>query len=443
MAALLGFSVIYCTDRLSQPSQPVPNSNPPVVRTPAQLTSQETTLLASCNKFGLNLFREVVANTPATDNVFISPLSVSYALGLCYNGAKGPTRDSIAATLQLAGLSVEELNKAYHDLTEILVYADPEVDFRVGNSFWSRQGKAIQPEFVDVAKTWFDARVEEIDFQAPWAPDTINAWIDRATNGKIKEMVKPPISSDIAAMLFNAIYFKGTWMFPFDTADTKPASFHLADGSTTQCRMMHKNQEDCQMPGSSYPSNPHDMGTDTNITSYEDLDVVVLSMPYGAGDYRMSIVLPNRWWGYASNDSTKSIDDVIAGLTDEKWSTWLGAHTPFEFDLGLPRFKFGYEVSLTSVLKTLGMQIAFEAGRADFSNLFADGVGWISEVKQKTFVQVDEKGTEAAAVTQIIFEDSIPLPMICDRPFLIVIHEDVSGAILFMGRIANPVWEDE
>jgi len=441
-AALLIFS-LACTDRPSQSNQPDPNDNPPVVRTPAQLTAQETGLLNSCNKFGLNLFREVVANTPAIDNVFISPLSVSYALGLCYNGAGGATRDSIAATLQLAGLSVEELNQAYHDLTEILVYADPEVDFRVANSFWSRQGKAIESGFVDVAKTWFDARVEEIDFQAPWAADTINAWIENATNGKIKEMVQPPISGDIAAMLFNAIYFKGTWMFPFDTADTKPADFHLADGSTTQCRMMFKSQEDCQQVGPAYPSDPYDMHTDTNITWYDDDEVLVLSMPYGKGDYRMSIVIPNRWSGYPDNDSTKSIDDVIAGLTDEKWLTWLGGDTPYKFDLSLPRFKFGYDVSLTKVLKSLGMDIAFDAGRADFSNLFSDGVGWIDEVKQKTFIQVDEKGTEAAAVTQIIFADSMPPQVICDRPFLIVIHEDVSGAILFMGRIANPVWEEE
>ncbi|MCX6833692.1 MAG: serpin family protein, partial [candidate division Zixibacteria bacterium] len=335
---------------------------------------------------------------------------------------------------------VEELNQAYHDLTEILVYADPVVDFRVGNSFWSRQGKAIQPGFVDVAKTWFDARVEEIDFQAPWAPDTINAWIDRATNGRIKEMVKPPISPDIAAMLFNAIYFKGTWMFPFDTADTKPANFYLADGSTTQCRMMYKSQVDCQQGD---PSNWQSLHTDTNITWFADDEVFVLGMPYGTGDYRMSIVIPNRWHGYPDNDSTKSIDDVITGLTDEKWSTWLGAYTPYEFDLGLPRFKFGYEVSLAGILKTLGMEIAFDAGRADFSNLFSDGVGWIDEVRQKTFIQVDEKGTEAAAVTQVIFADALPPQLICDRPFLIVIHEDVSGAILFMGRIANPVWEDE
>jgi serine protease inhibitor len=434
---------VNCTDRptvgVQASAEPTVVPQPdPTGRTTAQLTTQETSLLVSCNKFGLNLFREVVANTPATDNVFISPLSVSYALGLCYDGANGETRTAIGNTLQMAGLSVEEMNKAYHDLTEILVNADPDVDFRVGNSFWSRQGKAIQPEFINLARTWFDARVEEIDFQAPWAADTINGWVSRATNDKITKMVEPPISGDIAAMLFNAIYFKGTWMFPFDTADTRDRTFRRADGSTTTCRMMLKSSADCQQGDTTAWWAER---TDTNITWYGDSEVFVLGMPYGHGDYRMSIVVPSCWSEDPNSDCGKSIDEIISGLTDEKWSTWRNGHTPNEFDLFLPRFKFGYEVGLTEILKSLGMQMAFDPGQADFSNLFSDSVGWIDAVKQKTFIQVDEKGTEAAAVTQVIFADSVTPAIICDRPFLIVIHEDVSGAILFMGRIANPVWE--
>ena len=434
LAALL---VLQCSERPSEPNPPDPEPNPPVVRTPADLTEQETSLLNSANKFGLNLFREIADRTPATENIFVSPLSVSYALGLCYNGAEGDTREAIASTLQMAGLSLEEMNQAYHDLTQILIQADPLVDFRVANSFWSRQGKAIQPGFIDLAQTYFDARVEEIDFQAPWAADTINAWVDRATNGKISDMVKPPISPDVAAMLFNAIYFKGDWMFPFDTADTRADTFFLADGSETQCRMMHLSELDClmQRPDQRYPQ------TDTNITFYEDPEVYVLGMPYGKGDFRMSIVIPNRWFGYPHNDTTRTIDDAIQGLTPEKWALWISGNTPDKFDLGLPRFKFEYEVRLDAMLKTLGMEIAFVPTLADFSNLFVDGVGWIDEVKQKTFIQVDEKGTEAAAVTQVVFADSAGPPFICNKPFLIVIHEDLSGAILFIGRIADPVWE--
>jgi len=440
----LALVAVSCTDsdEVVSDVNVTPPPDQPALRTPAQLTDQEKDLLASCNSFGLKLFKEVNASTPNTENVFISPLSASYALGMAYNGAKGETRVAIANTLEFAGLPVDEVNQVYHDLTAILTGADPLVQMSLANSLWSRQGKAIVPEFSDVCRQFFDARVEEIDFQAPWAADTINAWVTNATGGKIDDMVQPPLSPDIAAMLFNAIYFKGSWMFPFDTADTRTVIFHLADGTATECRMMSKDEADCQKPGPAYPSNPHDTHTDTNITWYSDDEVLVLGMPYGAGDYRMSIVLPNPGWDWPPSDSV-SIDGVIAGLTYEKWTTWLGGNTPNKFDLGLPRFRFKYDVSFKDMLIALGMEIAFDAGRADFSNLFSDGVGWIDEVKHKTFVQVDEKGTEAAAVTQIIFIDSAPPQMICNRPFLIVIHEDVSGAILFIGKIANPVWEEE
>jgi len=179
---------------------------------------------------------------------------------MCYNGAEGDTREAIGSVLELADLSLEEMNQAYFAATRILVQADSLVDFRVANSFWSRQGKVIQPDFIDLAQTYFDAQIEEIDFQAPWATDTINAWVNRATNGKITDMVEPPISSNVAAMLFNAIYFKGSWMFPFDTADTRTEVFHLADGSDTQCRMMHLTELDCLMQLSRDPE------PDTNIT---------------------------------------------------------------------------------------------------------------------------------------------------------------------------------
>jgi serine protease inhibitor len=433
---LLSLLVLQCSERATQSNSPDPQPNRPVYRTTAELTAQEISLLTSANKFGLNLFKEIVARTPETENIFISPLSVSYALGMCYNGANGDTREAIGLTLQMADLPLEEMNQAYHDLTQILVNADSLIDFRVANSFWSRQGKAIQPRFIDLARTFFDARVEEIDFQTPWAADTINSWVDRSTNGKITDMVKPPIDPTVIAMIFNAIYFKGNWMFPFDTANTRTNTFHLADGSGTECDMMFLDQDECwmQLPDTLYPQ------TDSNIILYQDHEVFVLSMPYGKGDFRMSIVVPNRWFDYPLNTSA-TIEDVIESMTPEKWDMWTSGDTPYRFELKLPRFKFEYEVKLNDVLKILGMEIAFSPG-ADLSNMFVDGGGWIDEAKHKTFIQVDEKGTEAAAVTQITIIRSAPPSVICDRPFLIVIHEDVSGAILFMGRIANPIWED-
>jgi serine protease inhibitor len=244
---LLALSVLYCSEQPLHAQPPDSKSGPLISRTTAELTSQEIGVLTSSNKFGLNIFREITARTPATKNVFFSPLSASYALAMCYNGAEGDTREAIGSILELADLSLEEMNQAFYAATQILVQADPLVDFRAANSLWSRQGKAIQPDFISLAQTYYDARVEEVDFQSAQALDTINAWVDWATNGKITDMVKPPIDPDVAAMLFNAIYFKGNWMFPFDTANTRTGTFHLADGSDTQCQMMHLSQLDCLM----------------------------------------------------------------------------------------------------------------------------------------------------------------------------------------------------
>ena len=427
--ALVAAILVQCSSS-PMPSQPGPNPVPPPGRMPAEFTATETDLLESANKFGLNLFREIAQNTANTENIFISPLSVSYALGLCYDGANGETREAIGATLEMSDLSLQEMNEAYRDVTQVLTRTDPLVAFQTANSFWSRKGKAIQPEFIDLARNYFDARVEEIDFQQPWAADTINAWVSNATNDKITEMVKHPIGSP-AAILMNAIYFKGDWMFPFDTAETREAAFHLADGSETRCDMMSLTEED-----HSYQVDPQRIAPDSNATAYSNDYLSAVSLPYGRGDFRMTIIGAHPYF-----HQDWPIDSIIARFTYENWNEWLVGFRPTGFEVGLPKFKFEYETSLKEALIALGMEIAFDPMRADFSNLFVDGVGWIDKAKQKAFIQVDEEGTEAAAVTQVDFADSLPMGLYCDRPFLIVIHEDVSGAILFIGKIANPVWE--
>ncbi len=423
--------LLQCSES-SRPNQPDPTSDQPL-RSPAEFTKNETSLLESANKFGLNLFREIARNTPATENIFISPLSVSYALGICYNGAAGDTRKAIGSTLQIADLSVDEMNQAYRDVTKILMQTDPMVEFMVANSFWSRQGKPIQSAFINMARQYFDARVEEIDFQADWAADTINAWVDRNTNGRISKMVTPPIGQGIAAILMNAIYFKGNWMFPFDTANTITDTFYLDDGSETECRMMRMREIDHAIDIGNDMTAP-----DTNATFFRNNDIEAVSLPYGRGDFRMTIMMPNQ-----RNHPDYTIENVIDLFTWENWNRWLEGFRPEEFVIALPRFKFEYDVGLNEVLQTLGMEIAFDRAGADFSNMFVDGIGWIDEAMQKAFIQVDEEGTEAAAVTEIIIMDTgLPPELICDKPFLIVIHEDVSGAILFIGKISNPVWED-
>jgi len=273
---LVGLICLGC----SNSTQSTPPNNPDPLPIPSrsldELTANEIILLESINKFGLKLFREIVDNTPAEENIFISPLSVSYALGLCNNGANGETREAIESTLELAGLKIEEINQAYHDLTQILIHSDPLVEFSSANSFWSRQGKAIKANFKNLVAAYFKARVEEIDFQAPGTADTINAWVNDATNGKITEMIKPPIDANVVLILMNAIYFKGSWMFPFNTANTHKSKFTLADGSETNCQMMWLDKDEHAVQINDWVTE-----SDTNATFFRNQLFSSVSLPYG------------------------------------------------------------------------------------------------------------------------------------------------------------------
>ena len=395
-----------------------------VLRTPAQLTQSEQELVDAANSFGFELFQRVNQSAPSARNVFVSPLSVSIALGIAANGAEGTTRDEMLDVLEI-DMSMTEADQAYHDLAEILIKADPFVTFNIANSFWSRTGKAIQPEFLSTCRDYFDARVEEIDFTAPDAADTINGWVDANTNGKITEIIKAPISGDLAALLLNAIYFKADWTFPFDTAATIESAFYLANGDSTTCDMMYKaTDDDYQVyPALFLLQPPLRRSTD---------ECQMIELPYGKIGFRMAVLLP---------DASLTADSLISLLNPDTWQAWRNLPAHQSFELLLPKFKFEFEAILNNNLIAMGMPAAFDPIIADFSNLFVDSVGWISEVKHKTFVQVDEKGTEAAAVTSVGFTDTMSGPVAFNRPFVFVIYEIESGAVLFMGKVADPTSE--
>ncbi|MCK4632691.1 MAG: serpin family protein [candidate division Zixibacteria bacterium] len=403
-AVVAGLFLLQC----SESPPPAPTSEPQ--RTPANLTANELSLIESSNDFGLRLFREVSTTENPDNNVFISPLSVSYALGMAYNGAAGDTRDSIAATLELAGLSVEEINQSYKSMTDLFVQLDPDVTFDIANSIWYRLNLPIKSTFVDLNQIYFDALVRELDFNMEGAADTINGWIETNTNGRIDHVIDSPIDPSVLVYLINAIYFKAAWTETFESDDTYDASFHLLDGTETPCRMMSRE--------------------DTTLRFFDNDVCRGLNLPYGTGDYSMTLLLPK---------STVTMEQLIDELTPENWANWAGSFNTGWITIGIPKFKFEYETGLNSALKAMGMNIAF-SGSADFSNMM-ETAGYIDTVIHKTFVQVGEEGTEAAAVT-VITVCGMPPPMIFDRPFLFIIHENVSDVILFMGKVANPIWDE-
>jgi serine protease inhibitor len=408
---LTGLLCLQCS-RVTEPTPPAPPDGP------IQVTEAEKELIASSNRFGFTLFKKVAEADPDS-NLFISPLSVSLALGMTYNGAAGDTRKAMASALELAGMTPEEINRSYRHIIDFLSSLDPAVAFSIANSIWYRKGFPISPTFVDLNQTYFDAQVRGLDFDQVWAADTINAWVDVNTNGKITRIINPPIPPYMVMFLINAIYFKGNWTLPFDTSLTRDMDFFLSGGQIVQRPFMQ---------------------TDTLLDYFDNDLFQMIELPYGDGDFSMTIILPRP-------DHTT--DDIIADMNPESWSAWIAGLTETDLQLALPKFRFRYDKKLNNMLKAMGMGIAFDGDLADFSNMVTNmgllpGNLYIDFVQHKTFVQVDEVGTEAAAVTVVgIGVTSIgPHMMFVNRPFVVAIRERESGMILFLGKVIDPVWQN-
>lgn len=361
--------------------------------------------------FAFDLFRTLQKETPE-QNLFLSPAGVSLALAMTYNGADGDTAAAIAEVLRFGGMELKEINGAFADLRTILQNPDPKVELAVANSLWARQGKGFNDDFLQRNRDYFDAEVTELDFDRPDAAATINRWVEEKTKGKIKDLIEPPIDPLTVLFLINAIYFKAAWSEPFNPDRTREAPFYLPGGSIKQLPMMSREGQ---------------------FRCLEQEGFQALSIPYGkTGRLGMYLFLP---------ETEQGLDDFYERLTPEKWAEWMELFRDTEAYLGLPRFKFEYEVSLNDALKAMGMEIAFEAGAADFSQMKPVPPDmFIAEVKHKTFVEVNEKGTEAAAATSVeVREESAPgFMMIADRPFFFSIVDNKTGSILFMGQVTDP-----
>jgi serine protease inhibitor len=374
-------------------------------------------LIAANTKFGFKLFAELVKQNPGK-NIFISPASVAMALAMVYNGARSETQQALMDTLEIERLSLSEVNQANAELKATLADLDPQIQLVIANSLWVRQGLAFKPEFLQRNRDFYQAEVTELDFNDPRAASIINQWVSRQTRGKINEIIN---SVDPLATLFllNAIYFKGTWKVQFDKAKTREDIFTTIEGRQKKHPLMSQS-------GKSYPY-------------YRGHNFQAVSLPYGRGDINMFIFLP---------DQSSSLAEFQQNLTAETWAKWMSQFKKSEGHLVLPRFKLEYEADLNTALTTLGMQITFDQGRADFTDICASSSIpniYIDRVKHKTFVEVNEEGTEAAAVTSIgvmaaglAFPTPPPFSMIVDRPFFCAIRENKTGAVLFMGSIVDP-----
>ena len=387
-------------------TEPRPQPSPVLEALPRALSAGEQKIIAANNEFSFALFRQLGA-AESDSNVFVSPLSASMALGMAMTGASGTTFDEMRATLGFGTTSESEIDQGYKSLITLLRGLDPGVDFRIANSIWTREGFPVTPAFLDAGRTWFDAQAASLDFASPTAVKSINDWVSTATAGKIPTILDQ-IKSDEVMFLINAIYFKGSWRAKFDPALTIDAPFHGIAGDQPM-KLMHRE------------------GT---IRYMQTPAFSAVDLPYGNSAYSMSVLLPNVG---------QSVDAVLASLRTDTWSAWTTQFQDAELDLHLPRLALTWERMLIPDLQALGMRAAFQAGGADFSRISPLGDRlFISTVKQKTYVNVNEEGTEAAAVTNVgISLTSAPLrtQFRVDRPYVFVIRERLSGTILFLGAI--------
>lgn len=402
---LLIFAFVSCERTENDQLEEIPN-----------LPEKSAQLIESDNSFGLELFSRVAGEAEKNKNTTVSPLSVSLALAMTYNGARGETKTEMEKAMKLSGLTAEQINNSHKALVEALRTGDPQVVLEIANAIYYHQGFTVLPDFISVNQNFYNAEVKDLNFgNTTEALKTINGWVAQKTHDKIPTILDQidPLSRMI---LLNAIYFNGIWKSKFDKSGTKNLPFYLSDGTQKEVPTMN-------------------LETSIEYTSNDLFSAV--NLPYGNGQFQMTVLLPNEG---------KTTKNMIAELNTDNWKKWMKSFKSSDWVVTMPRFKFTWNMELNDVLKTMGMPQAFTP-LADYSGICKDGGLYIDKVIHKTYIDVNETGTEAAAVTAVVMvftSSGAPDPrkyFTVNRPFLFAITEKTTGAILFIGEVTNPEYQ--
>jgi serine protease inhibitor len=386
------------------------DENLPVDPVPINLTGDQVALIQSENTFAFDLFKNVLANSKESENVIISPLSISSALSMAVNGAGGTTRDAMLEALRVSGLTSDAINSSYKNITESLLSVDKRVRISIANSVWSEKNFEVKAPFKNILTEYYNAESKSFDITNPSAYIEVNNWIEDNTNGLIKKMLQG-LEDNTVMLLINAIYFKGKWQSEFSVSKTVQNPFYKSDGTISTVPMMKQEADFKLHVGEGF---------------------VLAEFPYGQGNFVMDVIVP---------DEKNGLSTLLPSVTETNFKGWLEKLAVTKTDLSFPRFKFGYKASLKSILSDMGMGIAF-TDLADFSNI-SDIDLLINDVLHQAFIETNEEGTEAAAATVIgIGTTSIPIsPLVLniDHSFLYIIRETSTNSILFMGKVADPL----
>lgn len=367
------------------------------------LSDAQRDIIENNNAFALNLFSQM----KGFDSKVVSPMSVSYLMGMLANGADGQTRQEIMKAIGCDKVSLRDLNEFYQMLITHANHFDKATTINIADYIALNCRYQLKDGFASTMQNYYKAGVESLDFSKASTLKRINRWCSDHTDGMIPKIIEQ-VDADAVSYIMNAIYFNGTWTDKFDTRQTKLENFQGYTRDIKKTQMMHRNGKYQYM---------------------DNADFAAVNLPYGNGSYSMTVILPNRG---------KSIDDVMAGLDAKKVGELRRSMDECVVDLKLPRFTISQETSLNDIISKLGAPTMFTSG-ADFSN-FASGNLSISKMLQKAKIEVSEEGTKASAVTMAMVAMTALRPeprkveFHANRPFIYMITEHSTGAILFMGQ---------
>ncbi len=383
------------------------NEEPKLTPKDITLSAAAPIAIQSSNEFGIELFTRVAESE--NKNLMLSPLSASTALTMLLNGCGGDTYSQLQGTLKYpAEMSISEINEAYKSLVGQLLTVDPRVQLAFANAIFYRNGFNVKPPFLATMNDDYKATVKALDFATPTALTTINKWASDNTKGKIPEVLSE-IPGDAVMFIMNALYFNGDWSYQFDKSMTQELPFHPDGGSATDVPTMKGK---------------------VGAKFARDEGFRAIEMPYGQTNFTMVVIVPDETLSAFYPSFTYQVWDKLCSDLDELQE--FGKIT-----VTMPKFKFSYEKYLNNQLMSMGMIDAFSSSDADLSGI-SDSEIWVDYVQQNTFVEVDEEGTETAAVTTIDVGVTSPLPFNIYKSFIFAIRERTTNTLLFIGQVVNP-----
>jgi serine protease inhibitor len=382
-------------------NQDVTTETQKIAGIPARFSAQNTS-------FAFDLLKKVNENEKSK-NVFLSPLSVNVALGMLLNGAENTTAAEIQVANRTEGIALAELNNTYQKMITGLPKVDNQVTVNMANSVWRNNQLSFESAFVSQLQETFGAEVADFDLrQKQTSIARINQWVSNKTQNRIPEIIDD-ISDNAAVFLINAVYFQGNWTRQFDTKQTYDATFVKNDNTQKSIKMMTRHSK---------------------VAVAQGINYAAFQLPYGGGSYQLTVVIPDR---------DQQMNTFLNNWTFSEWTSLQNRLVEREERIGLPRIQLEYGLSLNDALKALGMKKAFSR-EAELGKIIRNAPLMVNNVVHKTFLKMDEKGTEAAGATSIeVGVTSVPLrDYICSRPYLIFISEKSSDTVLFAGKIVDP-----